>query len=80
MYKLICHSHCHKMFLRLRRKSQLSWKRDNVSGGGMMRRDQEPPGERREVIVNEKMEEPSASWEMKTGLGQGKEEREREVC
>jgi len=44
-----------------------------------MRREQEPPGERREMIVNEKMEEPSAGWEVKTGLedrwsGEGRED------
>ena len=43
-----------------------------------MRRKQEPPGERREVTVDEKVEEASAGWEMKTGLedswaGEGRE-------
>lgn len=39
-----------------------------MSGGKTIRREQEPPGERREVIVYEKMEEPSAGWEMETAL------------
>lgn len=43
-----------------------------------MRGEQEPPGERREVIADEKLEEPSAVWEIKTGLedswaGEGRE-------
>lgn len=47
----------------------------------MKRREQEPPGERREVMVSEKMEEPGAGWEMKTDKKTaGQRERERERC
>lgn len=43
-----------------------------------MRREQEPPGERKGVIVGEKMEKPSAGWKMKTGLEGSWTEEERE--
>lgn len=33
----------------------------------MMGRDQEPLRQRRELIVDSEMEEPSTSWEIKTG-------------
>lgn len=46
----------------------------------MKRREQEPPGERREVMVDEKMEEPDAGWEMKTDKIAGRRERVRERC
>lgn len=60
MYILIFHNHCHSLFLTLRRKTHTIWEKGQWTSGGMMRREQEPPGERKEVIVDEKMEEPSA--------------------